>query len=199
MNSVSMNQKQDKIIIKIAEEALQSDITKDLNVKLKSLKRMYQEEKIPIQILGKVLKNEEMEEIQAIIQEILDVQIDFDSPKELGLHGIKKTFEKVIEISETKYIKGSLRSGQKEEFEGSIVIIGDVNGGAEVIASENIIIVGTLRGVAHSGAKGNKKAIIAAGLIESPQIRIADMIQEIEKSTNKYKYAYINENKIILE
>ena len=199
MNSVSINQKQDKIIIKIVEEALQSEIIKELDVKLKSLKKMYQEEKIPIQILGKVLKNEEMEEIQAIIEKILDVQIDFDSPKELGLHGIKKTFEKAIETSETKYIKGSLRSGQKEEFEGSIVIIGDVNGGAEVIASENIIIVGTLRGVAHSGAKGNKKAIIAAGIIESPQIRIADMIQEIEKSTNKYKYAYINENKIVLE
>ena len=71
---------------------------------------------------------------------------------ELGLHGIKETFNKKIETSDTKFYKGSLRSGKKLEFEGSLVVIGDVNAGAEVIAGENIVILGSLRGLAHSGA-----------------------------------------------
>ena len=94
-----------------------------------------------------------MDEIQAIIKKFINVQIEFDSPKELGLHGIKKTFYKEVATSETKFHKGSLRSGQRLEFDGSIVIIGDVNAGAEVIASENIVILGILRGLAHAGCK----------------------------------------------
>lgn len=89
----------------------------------------------------------------------------------------------------------------KLEYEGSLVIIGDVNPGSEVIAGENIVVLGNLRGVAHAGAKGNKKAIIAAMKIESPQLRIANIVKEIEKAGEEEtkKYAYVEEDKIILE
>ena len=133
------------------------------------------------------------------------MQIDFDSPKELGLHGIKKSFYKEIATSETKFHKGSLRSGQQLEFEGSLVIIGDVNPGAQVIAGENIIILGQLRGLAHAGAKGNRDAVIEAVEIDSLQLRIADVVKEIEKDDEseirKIKTsAYLNENgEMILE
>ena len=71
-----------------------------------------------------------MDEIQSLIKRFLDVGIEFDSPKVLGLHGIKRSFYKEIATSETKFHKGSLRSGQRIEYEGSLVIIGDVNPGA---------------------------------------------------------------------
>ena len=121
---------------------------------------------------------------------------------ELGLYGIKETFHKEINTSKTKFHKGSLRSGQKVEFEGSLVIIGDVNSGAEVIAEENIVILGTLRGLAHSGAKGNKNAIIAAEKILSPQIRIADKIAEFERQNFDKEsiktFAFLNEKEEIV-
>lgn len=124
--------------------------------------------------------------------------------KALGLHGIKKTFSKEIATSETKFHKGSLRSGQKIEYEGSLVILGDVNAGAEVLAGENVVVLGILRGMAHAGAKGNKEAIISAVSIEATQIRIANIIKEIEKTQQSNEsiktYAYINEEEnIILE
>lgn len=99
---------------------------------------------------------------------------------ELGLHIISHGFEKEIETTVTKVVEGSLRSGKKIEFAGTLVILGDVNAGAEVIAEEHIIILGTLRGLAHAGAKGNRKAIIAAEEIDAVQIRIADIVKEIE-------------------
>lgn len=124
---------------------------------------------------------------------------------ELGLHGIRKSFNKEIATSNTKFYKGALRSGQKVEFEGSLVIIGDVNAGAEVLAEENVIVLGNLRGMAHAGAKGNKEAIIAATSINSAQIRIADIVKEIEKNENNEEqyepktYAYVNqEGEIVL-
>lgn len=203
IQTVTINLKRDKIIIKISDVPHEK-VKKALEEKLPELKKLYKGDKTPIEIVGKVLKNDEMDEIQEIIQEQIDVKIEFETPKTLGLHSIKKTFNKEIEDSKTKFYRGSLRSGQKLEYEGSLVILGDVNGGAEVVAEENIIILGNLRGLAHAGAKGNKKAIIAANMIDCPQIRIANIIKEkeIEESEDiKVKnYAYVNDrDEIVLE
>ena len=99
---------------------------------------------------------------------------------ELGLHTITHGFEKQIDATVTKVVDESLRSGRRVEFEGSIVVLGDVNRGAEVIAKEHIIVLGTLRGLAHAGAGGNRSALIVANEIDAAQIRIADIIKEIE-------------------
>lgn len=178
---ISINLRKDNIVIKVNEEYSQEDIVYALRKKIPDLKKLYQGEHTPIVITGKVLKNKEIDEIQELIKKYLDVQIKFDSPRTLGLHGIVKTYNKEIAISETKFHRGAVRSGQKLEFEGSIVIMGDVNDGAEVIAGDNIVILGALRGLAHAGAKGNVNAIIAASSIDAPQLRIANIIKEREK------------------
>ena len=112
-NCISINLKKDQIIIKIIDDAEQKDIINNLNKKLPELKKMYKEEKTPIVVSGKVLKNKEIDEIQAIIKKQIDVEIDFDMPKTLGLSSIKRTFNQEIAVSETKFHRGSLRSGQK--------------------------------------------------------------------------------------
>ena len=201
MNCIKISQTQNKIIIKIDEHAEQIDILEDLTKKMKELKKMYKNEDTPIYVSGKVLKNKEIEEIKKIIKSEINVEIEFDSPKVLGLHGIKKAFEQEINSSETKFYRGSLRSGKKIEYEGSIVIIGDVNGGAEVISGENIVVLGNLRGLAHAGAKGNKSAIIAAEAMDTAQIRIANIVKELEKeeTERRHVYIYVKENEIIIE
>ncbi len=203
-NPVGISMKKDEIMIRISEKATYEESIECLNKKIPALKKLYKTEKTPIFVTGKILKNKEIDEIRKIITDAIDVEVSFDSPKVLGLHGIKKVFEKEVETSETKFYKGSLRSGKKVEFEGSLIILGDVNGGAEVIAGENIVILGALRGLAHAGAKGNKKAIIATNKIECPQLRIANIVKEIEKSDleseQEYKFAYVDEeNQIVLE
>ena len=201
-NPVGISMKKDEIVIRISEKATHEETVECLNKKIPALKKLYKTEKTPICVTGKILKNREIEEIKKIITSAIDVKVTFDSPKVLGLHGIKKVFEKEVETSETKYYRGSLRSGKKIEFEGSVVILGDLNGGAEVIAGENIVVLGVLRGLAHAGAKGNKKAIIATSRIECPQLRISNIVKEIEKEEidEEYKFASVDENnKIILE
>ena len=190
------------MIIKITEDASYENIIESLKKKLPELKKLYQEDKTPIRVSGKILKNKEIDELQNIIKENIDVDIEFDTPKSLGLASIKKTFDQEIAISETKFHRGSLRSGQKMEVEGSIVIIGDVNSGAEIMASDNIVVLGNLRGLAHAGAKGNKQAIIAAGVFDSVQVRIANIVKEIdrdEEPLHKNSYLYIQDDKIIIE
>ena len=201
-NYVSINLKKEEILIKLSDEASQEEIVQGLEKKIPELKKLYKDEKTPIRVTGKILKNKEIDEIQNLIKNKIDVEIDFDTPKTLGLHSIKKVFDKEIETSETTFHRGSLRSGQKLETEGSLVILGDVNSGAEIVASDNIVVLGNLRGLAHAGAKGNKQAIIAAGLLDTVQIRIANIVKEIdrdEEPLHKQAYVFVNEDKIIIE
>ena len=199
---ISINLRKDEIVIKLNESATQEQIVEGLKKKLTELKKLYKDEKTPIRVTGKILKNKEIDEIQELIKSKIDVEIEFDSPKGLGLSNIKKTFEKEIATSETKFHRGSLRSGQRLETEGSLVILGDVNSGAEVIASDNIVVLGALRGLAHAGAKGNKQAIIAAGLFDAVQVRIANVVKEInrdEEPLHKQTYISIVEGKVIID
>ncbi len=201
-NCVSINLKKDEIVIKLSENAEQGEILETLKKKIPELKKLYKDAKTPIKVTGKILKNKEIDEIQEVIKDKIDVEINFDTPKSLGLSSIKKAFEREIALSETKFHRGSLRSGQKLEAEGSLVILGDVNSGAEVMASDNIVVLGALRGLAHAGAKGNKQAIVAAGLFDAVQIRIANIVKEIDRDEEPmHKQAYISvaNDKIIIE
>lgn len=205
---IKVNLTNENLIIKLNEEAEQKEIVESLKKKITQLKKLYKDSKMPILVTGKILKEKERTEIKNIIGEKIDVKISFDIPQELGLHGIKKSFNQEIESSQTKFHRGAVRSGQRIEYEGSIVVLGDVNGGAEIIAGDNVIVVGVLRGLAHAGASGNKKAIIAAASIDCKQIRIADIIKEMEEEkdeegniivTPRKTYAYVEEDRLILE
>ncbi len=202
MNSVSINLKKDEVVVKIDDNAEQEDIIKELTKKLRELKKMYKEEKTPIRVTGKILANKEIEEIKELITSKIDVKVSFDTPTTLGLHSITRSYKKDVGTSETTFHKGSLRSGQRLEVEGSLVVIGDVNSGAEVIAGDNIAIIGTLRGLAHAGAKGNKEAIVAASVLDAVQIRISNIVKEFDMDSEyvyENAYIYVDGDKIVIE
>ena len=56
------------------------------------------------------------------------------------------------------------------------MVIGDVNSGAEVIATGNIVILGALRGIAEAGSNGNKKAFVAAYKLNPELLKIGNII-----------------------
>lgn len=202
MNSISINLKKDVVLIRIDDNAPQRKIISELSKKLKDLKKMYQEERTPIKVTGKVLTNKELEEISRLIKKEIDVEVTFDTPTTLGLHSITRSYKRDVGKSETTFHRGSLRSGQKLEVEGSIVVIGDVNSGAEVIAADNIAVIGNLRGLAHAGAKGNKDAIIATSNLDAVQIRISNIVREIdreEEGAKEHAFVYVDEDKIVIE
>ena len=193
---ISIFLKKENILLKIKDNSTKAQIIDELKHKLPELKKFYKDEQTPIFVTGKMLKKAEIDEIQALIENEMKVKVSFDSPRTMGLHGIIKDFRKEIATSETKFYKGSLRSGQRIEFEGSVVIIGDVNDGAEIIAEDNIVVLGALRGMAHAGAKGNEQAIITARIIDSLQIRIGSIIKERSReeiNVQAYSYAFVND------
>lgn len=75
------------------------------------------------------------------------------------------------------YLFHTVRSGQRIVHEGGhLVIGGDVNAGAEVVAAGDVVVFGSLRGLAHAGAFGDESARIVAANLRPPQLRIASKI-----------------------
>ncbi len=74
------------------------------------------------------------------------------------------------------FLRETLRSGRSVVHEGHVVVLGDVNPGAEVIATGNVVVWGRLRGMVHAGAAGEASAVICALDLNPTQLRIADQI-----------------------
>ena len=103
-----------------------------------------------------------------------------------------------------KIINRTIRGGEEVMYKGSIVIYGNVNPGAKIIAGGNIDIHGSCRGVIHAGAFGNNETFIIADKLVPLQIRIADFIarspdDSAENPSKGTEKAMIKNGNIILE
>lgn len=109
-----------------------------------------------------------------------------------------------ILYNDSMFYKGTLRSGQLLESEGSIVVLGDVNPGASIVSAGNIIVIGRLKGVAHAGASGNIHAFVMALSMNPMQIRIGDAIARSadkpkRKVDDEAKIAFVEDGNIYIE
>ncbi len=96
----------------------------------------------------------------------------------------------------------TLRSGRTIHSEGHIVVYGDVNPGAKVIAAGDIIIWGKLRGYVHAGAMGDESAVVCALDMSPSQLRIAGHLVTSPPDKRKKvipEVAYVRDNQIIVE
>jgi septum site-determining protein MinC len=97
---------------------------------------------------------------------------------------VLEAVEKVPEGA-AKWVKGPLRSGSRVAFDGDVVVMGDVNPGAEIVAGGSVIVWGRLRGVVHAGAQGNEQAVVCALELAPTQLRIAGEIAISPKKQGK--------------
>ena len=86
------------------------------------------------------------------------------------------TFEDEARRNPTLLIRRTLRSGQRVRYYGNVVVVGDVNPGAEVEAGGDIIVMGWLRGLAHAGAPEDDRAVVSAFRLNPTQLRIGRYI-----------------------
>ena len=114
----------------------------------------------------------------------------------------QKLRESVEEAQKMMVVNHTVRGGQEIKANCSVLICGNVNPGAQVIAGGSIDIRGTCRGFVHAGAFGDKTACIVADRLMPVQIRIADIIarspDEPEK-VSQAERAMIKDNRIIIE
>lgn len=148
-------------------------------------------------IQGESLSKEQCDEIMDILKSKYHLNVIDNTSK-----GEESTFGGIYE-GMTKFINTTVRSGQVIEYDGNIVIIGDVNPGALVKAKGNIIVLGSLKGVAHAGTEGNQEAVVAAYDLQPMQLRIGSVISrrpdENVSSSGKPEIARVSNGEVIIE
>jgi septum site-determining protein MinC len=84
--------------------------------------------------------------------------------------------DSVLNGTEAVLVRQTLRSGNSIQYPGHVVVLGDVNPGAEIIAGGSVVIWGRLRGTVHAGAQGDETAMVCALDLAPMQLRIAGRI-----------------------
>lgn len=94
----------------------------------------------------------------------------------------------------------TLRSGQVLRHHGHVTIVGDVNPGAEVVASGSVLVWGRLRGTVHAGALGDTTVFVAALELMPSLLRIADLLSRPpDQRTGGPEIARIEADNIVVE
>lgn len=87
-------------------------------------------------------------------------------------------------------IQHGLRSGQVIHYSGDVMVYGDVNPGAEVVADGNVLVMGALKGMVHAGSNGDDSAIVMAFDLRPTQLRIGRRIAFPTDSPNRAVESY---------
>lgn len=201
------------------------ELLKNVSDKFKNASKFFNNANMAIAFNGRTLLPDEEKKILDVISDVSELNIvcvldengDIDRICKEAVKKALDSVEKPIEKEEIKpqpqcmFYKGTLRSGQVFEADGSVVILGDVNPGGKVIAKGNVIVLGNLKGNIFAGVDGNENAFVVALEMNPMQIKIGDIIArssdagaKIAKSKNKAKVlepkiAYVYDQNIYIE
>lgn len=94
----------------------------------------------------------------------------------------------------------SVRNGQRLSVRGNAVIMGDINPGGEIVATGNIVVMGSCRGVLHAGAEGDDTCYILAYNMLAQQLRIGSHVATVpaDAGNSPLKLAMVQDNTIVL-
>lgn len=200
-NYVVFKGTKDGITLQFDPDASFADITEQLTKKIKEASSFFDNVKTALAFKGRTFTDEQEQELMRIVVENTSMDITFvktESSQIMQMAAIAK--KDAIGQNITKYHKGALRNGQRIDFDGSVVVIGDVNAGAEIKATGNIIILGQLKGIAHAGCEGIEEAFVSAVYMAPVQLRIADIITRFpdanKKGVKPPEYAFVQDGQI---
>ncbi|MDD6235049.1 MAG: septum site-determining protein MinC [Lachnospiraceae bacterium] len=209
-NSVVIKGNKYGIVVVMDDSVPFDELKVNLLEKFKSAAKFFDKANMAVSFEGRKLSPKEERECLDIISENSDLNIvcviDND---ELREKYFKKAVEdKLEELSSHtgQFYKGTLRSGQMLESDSSLIVLGDVNPGAKVIAKGNVIILGALKGNIYAGAGGNEDSFVVALEMAPIQIRIGDTIARSNDSARKNKalskdamIAFVEDGNIYIE
>ena len=202
-NYVIFKGTKDGITVIFDAEAPFDILCEQLEKKVVEAGKFFDNVKTAMAFKGREFTEAEEETLLQIIAKHATMDITFVKTDNNELKELSELMAKEMSPSNlTKFHRGSLRNGQKIEFEGSVVVVGDVNPGAEIKAGGNIIVLGQLKGMAHAGCKGMTEAFITAIFMAPTQLRIADIItrfpEENKKGPKPPEYAFIQNGQIFV-
>jgi len=208
---------QDGLLVTLGKGELAS-LLAELEERLGGTASFFKGGQVALEVGQRELSSEEIGHIQALLAQnevalgtvISEAPVTRAAARRLGLETKRSSRpeprpERRAEedFSEGTLIRCTLRSGQVIRHPGHVVVVGDVNAGAEVIAGGDIVIWGRLRGTVHAGATGDDQTIVCALDLAPTQLRIGKHIARPPEGKPRRRIipevASVEEEKIIVK
>ena len=135
------------------------------------------------------------------------ITLPFSEPSSEGL--VTKDLKEIEQVQrdgrdteDTLFLRRTVRSGQAIHHPSNVVVLGDVNPGAEIVAGGDIIVWGVLRGMVHAGYPENDTALVCSLQLTPVQLRIAHLLSrppEGFEAQPRPEVAAIKQGQIVVE
>ncbi len=177
-NAVTIKSFQNGITVYLNPDMPFAELLEEVAIKFRESDSFFKDAKMALALEGRQLSDLEEQQVLETIYENSRLQIICLIGKD---EGTNQLFLKAIEQAQEdeqeergQFYRGSLRNGQTLEVEGSIIVVGDVNPGACIVAGRDIIVLGGLYGKAHAGISGRQNSFIAALEMAPEKLKIGD-------------------------
>ncbi|SCH36854.1 Septum site-determining protein MinC [uncultured Clostridium sp.] len=185
------------------------ELMRALTLKLKNSTRFFEGAHMALSLVGRSLSKEEEQNVLEQISALTGIEIvciiEQDKQKDQMYKSIVEQTLSNIYKKDGQFYRGTLSKRQVLESDSSIVILGDVESGARVIAKGNVVVVGGLSGTVKAGASGDRNAFVAALSMQPKQLCIGEIEANCQRfhkenlSINGPKIAFIDGNHIYLD
>ena len=204
-NTVILKGNKDGITISLDPSIPFSELSGHFKKRVIDTKQFFEGAKSNVSFTGRDLSDEEERRLLDIIIEETTLDVPFvghEDFKSVNPSFVTDTSPPhlISNVRNTSYHQGGLRNGQSIRYSGSVVVIGDVNPGSEIIAEGHIIVLGSLKGMVHAGCMGDEDCFVAALVFWPTQLRIANTITYIpsDKKKKEPACAYIQDGQVFV-
>ena len=177
------------IILVLDPDLPWEELMEAVKTKFNKSRKFFGNGSVALAFEGRKMTDEEKFSVANVVSENSDLNVvcitEEDAGKEEFLKKALNDKLAALNSNTGKFYKGTLRNGQVVDFETSIIILGDVNAGAQVVSKGSIIVLGSIYGNAFAGAGGSKNVFVAALNMNPTQIRIGDSIARASDSDGK--------------
>ncbi|GMQ56126.1 septum site-determining protein MinC [Vallitalea sediminicola] len=204
------------LTIILDENVTFKDLKQTLQHKIVDAKKFFKNAKVAITFTGRDLSDKEQRELVNIITTFSDMEVtcimdESDSCKSAESNNDEVDKNDIFQLGNPSgdpmavFHKGTLRSGQQLNVEHSVIIMGDVNPGAKVTATGNVIVLGALKGTVYVKELNGKYPFVVALSMKPMQLKIGDIMgrspdnKKLTMDTSSAEIAYIADGRICIE
>ncbi|MCR4807869.1 MAG: septum site-determining protein MinC [Lachnospiraceae bacterium] len=189
-STVTLKSFKNGINIRLDPEVSFETIYRELIEKFSSSAKFFGKAKLVVSFEGRELSDEEEDFLIECIQDNSDITVTCvignDENREVQYIKAMGSFAQNSTEHGGQFYKGSVKAGESLQTDSSLIILGDVNPGATVAASGNIIVLGTLYGNIQAGCFGDDKSFITALDLKCERIMIGDHKKEISQKNSLF-------------
>ncbi|MFO8060936.1 MAG: septum site-determining protein MinC [Bacillota bacterium] len=196
-NMVTFKGSRNGLYINLAEGPTYEVLLEELNGKLAAARGFFRGSEAVVDVGSRVLTTEQLVVLERRLRTTggFDLMQVVHEPAEAG-DGRRRGADRA------RVVRRTLHSGQSISHNGNVIVVGDVNPGAEVVAAGDVFILGRLRGIVHAGAGGHHSAVVVAFRMEPIQLRIGEVITRSpagRQESNLPEVARLQDGVIVVE